>query len=81
MIGRYGRDDGRRDRGWVDVALDGVAGRWLAHEHTCPGIFDNGRGLLFRRTQAGNARFSFGTGKIGVLEDSPAPSCFRSWRF
>ena len=45
---RYGRDDDRRDRGRLDVAFDGVAGRWLAHEHACPRILDHSRGLRFR---------------------------------
>ena len=62
------RDDGRRDRRRLDVALDGVAGRRLAHEHACDCVPHHGRSVLFRpRHQAGNARFSFGTGKIGVL--------------
>ena len=43
-----------------------LADGWHMSTHVVA-FLDNGRGVLFRRPQARNPRFSFGTGKMGVL--------------
>jgi len=62
----YRRDDGRRDRGRVDVALDGVlADGWHMSTHVLAFLITAWRTISHERKR--NARFSFGTGKVGVL--------------
>ena len=53
--------------GRPDVALNGFAGRWLAHEHACPGVPHNGRGVLFRPNTSRQCALQFRHRKNRVL--------------